>query len=192
MAKRKSKCKFVMAQAVERAIEPYRMERLERRVMLNGVSFDLPPETPAGPGYVTIADFNGDNNPDMAVAGGYNTVSVLLNNGNGTFATNSAYTTGSYPLSVTTGDFNGDGRPDLAVANSGGDTGNTVSVLLNNGDGTFATKVDYATGVNPYSVTAGDFNGDGKPDLAVANYGANSKSNSFSIGMSIRPPNHGC
>jgi hypothetical protein len=46
----------------------------------------------------------------------------------------------------------------------------TVSVLLGNGDGTFQTQVTYATGVFPSSVTSGDFNGDGKPDLAVANY----------------------
>ena len=63
-------------------------------------------------------------------------------------------------------DLNGDGKPDLAVANSGGDT---VSVLLNNGDGTFAAKVDYPTGTRPLSVAAADLNGDGKPDLAVAN-----------------------
>ena len=63
-------------------------------------------------------------------------------------------------------DLNGDGKPDLAVANNSSDT---VSVLLNNGNGTFAAQVDYATGSGPISVAAADLNGDGKPDLAVAN-----------------------
>ena len=75
----------------------------------------------------------------------------------------SDYATGSGPDSVAVGDFNLDGKPDLAVANQGS---NTVSVLLGNGDGTFAAKVDYATGSIAASVAVGDFNLDGKPDLA--------------------------
>ncbi len=76
---------------------------------------------------------------------------------------------GSYPFSVAAGDFNGDGKVDLAVANEGS---NSVSVLLGNGDGTFAAAQNFATGVNPWSVAVSDFNGDGKLDLAVANYGS--------------------
>src|SRR5258706_555241 len=76
------------------------------------------------------------------------------------------YAAGSTPHSVTAADFNGDGKADLAVAAS---FRNTVSVLLNNGNGTFAAKVDYGTGSFPHSVTTADFNGDGKVDLAVAN-----------------------
>ena len=53
---------------------------------------------------------------------------------------------------------------------------NTVSVLLGNGDGTFQPKTDYATGTSPSGVAVGDFNGDGKADIAVANTGANSVS----------------
>ena len=61
-------------------------------------------------------------------------------------------------------DFNGDGKPDLAVTvTSFAD--NTVSVLLGNGDGTFQTHVDYATGSHPTSVAVADFNGDGKAGL---------------------------
>jgi len=54
-------------------------------------------------------------------------------------------------------DLNGDGKPDLAVANSG----NTVSVLLNNGNGSFAARVDYPTGGGPESIAAADLNGEG-------------------------------
>ena len=80
---------------------------------------------------------------------------------------------------MTVGDFNGDGKPDLAVANTSGFYVSTVSLLLGTGMGTFAPKVDYPTGGGPYSVATGDFNGDGKPDLAVAN--ENLYSNTVSV-----------
>ncbi|PYJ58989.1 MAG: hypothetical protein DME24_14380 [Verrucomicrobia bacterium] len=63
----------------------------------------------------------------------------------------------------------------LVVANygagQGGLSGN-VSVLLGKGDGTFRPSVNFDAGIHPYSVVAGDFNQDGKPDLAVANAGS--------------------
>jgi len=91
-------------------------------------------------------------------------VSVLLNNGAGTFAGKVDYPTDLSPILLATADFNGDGNPDLASVNNIG----SVSVLLNNGNGTFAAKVDYPAGTNPLAIATGDFNGDGKPDLAVA------------------------
>jgi len=75
-----------------------------------------------------------------------------------------------HPISVAVGDVNGDERPDLAVANSGG---NTVSVLLGNGDGTFQSALTLTAGSYPDSVAVGDVNGDGRPDLVVANYYSN-------------------
>ncbi len=78
------------------------------------------------------------------------------------------YAAGDRPSSVAAADLNGDGKADLAVAN---ETSGTVSVLLNEGDGTFAPKVDYATGTSPRSLVATDLNGDGKRDLVIANYG---------------------
>src|SRR5437016_7515592 len=72
------------------------------------------------------------------------------------------FATGPTPLSVTVGDFNGDGKLDLAVANADGSNGNSVSILVGKSDGTFDSKVDYATGAAPYSVIAADFNKDGK------------------------------
>ena len=64
-------------------------------------------------------------------------------------------------ISIAVGDFNGDGKLDLAVANSGN---GTVSVLLGNGNGTFATDTTYSTGgTTPEAVAVGDFNKDGIP-----------------------------
>jgi len=81
--------------------------------------------------------------------------------------------TGSGPSSVVVGDFNGDGIPDLAVANAGSTSTYEyyLTILLGNGDGTFtATAASPLTGAYPSSIAAGDFNGDGIPDLAVADY----------------------
>src|SRR5262249_44198592 len=72
------------------------------------------------------------------------------------------------PVTVGVGDFNGDGNLDLAVSDFF--NANKVSILLGNGDGTFQSHVDYATGHGAASVVVADFNGDGTPDLAVSNY----------------------
>ncbi|MCL1467457.1 DUF4347 domain-containing protein [Argonema galeatum] len=139
--------------------------------------------TGSNPISVSSGDFNGDGLPDLAVANYFsNTTSIFLNTTTvattPTFATNVDFTTGTRPISVSIGDFNGDGKPDLALANA---ASNTTSIFLNNTataatTPTFATKVDFTTGTNPKSVSIGDFNGDGKPDLAVANYGSNTTS----------------
>ena len=88
------------------------------------------------------------------------------------------FAAGTNPFSVAIGDVNGDGRPDLAVANASSDN---VSVLLNQtapGATTpsFAPQATFATGDVPVSVALGDLNGDGRPDLAVANHDSDSVS----------------
>jgi hypothetical protein len=121
---------------------------------------------------VAVADFNGDGVPDLAVANaGTASVSVLLNQGDGTLRPPANFTVGGNPTAVTVGDFNGDGIPDLATPNA---TGNTVSVLLGVGDGTFRPETRYLVGSAPEGVAAGDFNGDGALDLAAANSVSNS------------------
>src|SRR5207247_2272940 len=87
------------------------------------------------------------------------------------------FAVGTNPKSVAVSDFNGDGRLDLAVTNASSyDVPGTVSVLLGNGDGTFQPVQSFAAGNDAYSVAVGDVNGDGRPDLAVANAGSNTVS----------------
>ncbi len=85
------------------------------------------------------------------------------------FAAPKSYPVGTGPALIVTGDFNGDGKLDLAVANTGS---NDVSILLNNGDGTFKAALSSPAGVSPQGMVAGDFNGDGKLDLMVINAGS--------------------
>jgi len=129
----------------------------------------------SGPVSVAVGDFTGDGNADLAVADQDGGVSVLLGNGDGTFQPAVNYAAGSGPVSVTVGDFTGDGKADLAVADQGTSQNNYtdggVSVLLGNGDGTFQPAVNYAVGDQALSVITGDFTGDGKADLAVADEG---------------------
>src|SRR6476469_6564751 len=144
----------------------------------------VPFPTSSFPFSVSIGDINGDGKPDLATANRDNsTASILLNTtptgaSTPTFATKLDFTTGNSPQSVSIGDINGDGKPDLAVANAGS---NTASILLNTtatgaATPTFATQVPFATGTNPASISIGDFNSDGKPDLATANAGSNNAS----------------
>ncbi|HVK13737.1 MAG TPA: VCBS repeat-containing protein, partial [Gemmataceae bacterium] len=120
---------------------------------------------------VVAADFNGDGKADAATANqAGHSVSVLLSNGNGTFALPSAYAVGREPGAIKVVDVNRDGKPDLVTANRGDET---VSVLIGNGNGTFKPAVHHAVPTDPVDLAGGDFNGDGKVDVAVVCQGAN-------------------
>jgi hypothetical protein len=123
---------------------------------------------------ITLADLNRDGRPEIVVTNRRaNTVSVLINGGNGNFSVKSRYVTGTAPSAVISFDLNRDGKPDIAVANSGSDT---VSVFFGNGDGTLTKAKDYPTGPVPSSLIVCDLNHDRSPDLVVANRYGNSVS----------------
>jgi hypothetical protein len=133
-------------------------------------------DTGALPRSVVLGDFNGDGFQDIAIAnGGDATVSVLLNNGDGSFRAAPSLITGNGPVSVAVGDFNGDGILDLVVVNAGVGR-NTASVFLGNGDGSFQAPRSYNPGSGPDFVAVGDFNRDGNLDLAVSDSGSASVS----------------
>ena len=150
----------------------FQTTRTTSAVAMNGPSSLA---TSSGAYYVATGDFNGNGKLDLAVADNSSAggVGIYLGNGDGTFQATVNYLTGPNSSSVAVGDFNGDGKLDLAVANVGtvGVSPGTVSILLGNGDGTFQPAVNYSAGQGATSVAVGDFNGDGKLDLAVANVG---------------------
>lgn len=112
-----------------------------------------------------LADLNGDGKLDL-VSLGERTASVILGLGGARFAAGVPYRTGDNPV-LAAGDLNGDGAVDLVTANYGSErgTGDTISVLLNKGDGTFRRHHDFTTGEYPKSVAIVDVTGDKKPDI---------------------------
>jgi hypothetical protein len=151
-------------------------------------SFDTRLDLPAITGSYNIAvgDLNGDGKPELVVANSFaSTISIFINSSISgsidadSFATRIEFAVGSGPISVTISDFDGDGKPDIAVANA---NANTVSFLRNSSSGglidanSFGPRFDFSTGGYPYSIASGDLDGDGMPDLAVANSSGNSVS----------------
>src|SRR5581483_5454470 len=118
------------------------------------------------PHSVAAGDLDGDKDLDLAVANNDGGVSVLLNNGNGTFQAAIPYASGGHYSSVALGDFDGDGTLDIVAANR---LPGTVKVLLNNGDGTFQDAVPYDTGTSITAVSVGDLDGDGHLDITTVN-----------------------
>jgi len=125
-----------------------------------------------GATFVVAGDWNGDGKIDVAAASSFgDTITVLKGNGDGSLQTPyTSYEIGGTPITLFAVDLNGDGHPDLAAGTGTGAAGPnqsaTISVLLNNGDGTFQLHGNYG-GMVTLSLAAADFNGDGPPDIAV-------------------------
>jgi Bacterial Ig-like domain (group 3)/FG-GAP-like repeat len=131
-----------------------------------------------GPSFLAVADVSGDGHPDVVVAMSESSgvLSVLLGKGDGTLQAPVVYNAGGdSTTSVAIADVNGDGHPDLIAASSYNTTGSPgpgeLGVLLGNGDGTFqAAQAFPSGGSGQTSVAVADVNGDGKPDLLLANF----------------------
>lgn len=136
----------------------------------------VPPVSVSAPGSIAVSDYNLDGKPDLAVTERFQVGQIKLFRGNGSGfffpALGSPIPVSPASSSVKFGDFNLDGRPDLAVASI---ANNEVTILLNDVNGYFiqAPGSHIAVGTNPTSISVGDFNLDGKPDIATANSGSN-------------------
>ena len=141
-----------------------------------GSPFALPANV-SGPVAMTVADFNADGKPDIAIVNqttlanpsvAQGNVVVLQGNGDGTFTQfpGSPIAVGQNPVAIASGDLDGNASADLAVVNK---TDNSVTVLLNNGDATFVAGPNspVSTATNPTGIAIADFNQDGHADFAV-------------------------
>jgi hypothetical protein len=125
------------------------------------------PAPPMAPFQVVVGYVSDGKTPVIVTANRPdNSVSVLIENPDGSFQTKETYPTDRSPFSVAFADVNGDGIPDILTANY---DGADVSVLLGNGDGTFQPHRDIPAGSAPYDVKVADLNGDGIPDIIVTN-----------------------
>jgi hypothetical protein len=119
---------------------------------------------------VAIGDLDGDDDLDLAVANhASSNVSVLLNNGDGTFEPPQHYPANAGTNELALGDLDDDDDLDIATANEFGTVNGNASVLLNNGDGTFAAADQYETGDFCSDIAAGDLDGDDDLDLVIIN-----------------------
>jgi hypothetical protein len=143
-----------------------------------------PRRFPTQPGglFLTAADLNHDARPDLLIVGDPDDgslsprVSLLMGNGDGTFAPQVLISGGLFEREVAVADFNEDGDPDLAIldgcyeAGSGcPENGGGVSILPGRGDGTFGAEVRFRAGHEPLAIVTADFDADGHRDILVAN-----------------------
>ncbi|CAF4681682.1 unnamed protein product, partial [Rotaria sp. Silwood2] len=124
------------------------------------------------PSSLTAGDFNNDSYLDLAIANyGTHNIAILFRTTNGTYEKQVTFSTGfgSHPYSIAVGHFNTDKLTDIAIANSGT---LDISVLINNGNRTFANQITYSVGsASPNTIVIGDFNQDNRFDIVTINNG---------------------
>ncbi len=121
-----------------------------------------------GPIDLVAADLDGDNDLDLAVANfRSNSVTLLINQGRGTFRNGGSVGVGRQPISVVAHHLNNDGYLDLVVANHGS---NTLSLLTNDGRGNFRVSGTVPTTPGPNDLAVADWDADGVTDVAVAGF----------------------
>jgi hypothetical protein len=136
-----------------------------------------------GPGEIVAGDFDGDGRLDLATANIVsNDASVLLGRGNGTFLDSVSFAVGDRPGEIVADDFDGDGRIDLAIGSTSIFRSRGVLVLPGLGDGTFRAPVSLMEGSRPEAIVAGDFNGDGRPDIGAPLFFSDNVSVSLNLG----------
>lgn len=137
------------------------------------------------PRSMVTTDLNHDGKLDFAIANeGSGTVGIMLGNGDGTFQNPTYYTVKGGPAWVDAADMNADGNVDLLVSHYTHGMGKTVTLLRGIGDGTFHHPLSYRVKLAPESSAIGDFNGDGRLDVAVAAGGANA------VSVRLQVPTH--
>ena len=157
------------------------IETLETRLVLTTfAAVNTIPIVPfSTPLAIAVGDFNEDGNQDIVTANANRTfgrdVSVLFGDGTGGFGPPISFGLGTNPaISVAVGDFNNDSHQDIVFGRGDDvfgshDGADLTTLLLGDGHGSFAPPLLVAAGLNPTSIAVGDFNGDSKLDLAVAN-----------------------
>lgn len=177
---------------------PDRGKNWERYVVFHGASpttsptnaftlqrEDLPKLTPVGkaPKDIIYADMNADNNVDLITANsGDDTVSVIMNNGDGTFRAAANYPAGDEPTRLISLDYDADGDIDIAVTNfADSEIGRSVKLLLNDGTGKLSEGISVSFQAQPLGITQADFNGDGKNDLAVTLFTDSEQGNKVAV-----------
>jgi hypothetical protein len=161
---------------------------------LGGGTFGTATLIASGLSVAAVGDLKGNGELDLVATDGTplspgTHVAVLMGNGDGTFQPPVSYRAGLSLVLAAVGDFSGDGKLDIAVADEGTSVegvtiGSAIRLLRNNGDGTFAAPVSYATQPAELgNLVTGDFNGDGNLDLAMENNssGLNGQPASISI-----------